>query len=382
MTIEVDYRFPPGTDAERQAKAIALGQTVGTWDARFAHREAALKAHLAEVVDIVSDREGYSIATIRFPEANVENDIPSLLTMIFGKYSMAGAAKVVAVRLPKDYGTDARWGIPKIRAQLRVGDRPLVMAIFKPALGLSAADHGEIFQQVADAGLDVIKDDEILGDLPIAPTLKRLEACRRVIDRHRRILYAVNVTGSATQLLDKARLLVKEGANALLLNVLTYGFSVLEALAQDPDIDVPIFAHPAFAGAMCASVDTGLAYSVVLGTLMAHSGADAVLYPAHYGSLPFEPQEEAKIRDSLRSRHVFPVPSAGIHPGVVPKAVADYGNDVILNAGTGIMDHPDGAAAGVQAFFEALERVKAGEAFDSLPPGALHRAIEKWGMPQ
>ena len=382
MTIEVDYRFPPGTDAERQAKAIALGQTVGTWDARFAHREEALKAHLAEVVDITSDHEGYSIATIRFPEANVENDIPSLLTMIFGKYSMAGAAKVVAVRLPKNYGTDARWGIPKIRAQLRVGDRPLVMAIFKPALGLSAADHGEIFKQVADAGLDVIKDDEILGDLEVAPTLKRLEACRRVIDRHRRILYAVNVTGSATQLLDKARLLVREGANALLLNVLTYGFSVLEALAQDPDIDVPIFAHPAFAGAMCASADTGLAYSVVLGTLMSHSGADAVLYPAHYGSLPFDPQEEAEIRDSLRSRQVFPVPSAGIHPGVVPKAVADYGNDVILNAGTGIMDHPDGAAAGVQAFFEALERVKAGEAFDSLPPGALHRAIEKWGMPQ
>ena len=383
MTIEVDYRFPPGTDTERQAKAIALGQTVGTWDARFAHREEALKAHLAEVVDITSDREGYSIAKIRFPEANVENDIPSLLTMIFGKYSMAGAAKVVAVRLPKDYGTDARWGIPKIRAQLRVSDRPLVMAIFKPALGLTAADHGEIFKQVADAGLDVIKDDEILGDLEVAPTLKRLEACRRVIDRQdRRILYAVNVTGSAAQLLDKARLLVKEGANALLLNVLTYGFSVLEALAQDPDIDVPIFAHPAFAGAMCASADTGLAYSVVLGTLMAHSGADAVLYPAHYGSLPFDPQEEAKIRDSLRSRQVFPVPSAGIHPGVVPKAVADYGNDVILNAGTGIMDHPDGAAAGVQAFFEALERVKAGEAFAHLPQGPLRRAIEKWGMPQ
>ena len=28
--------------------------------------------------------------------------------------------------------------------------------------------------------------------------------------------------------------------------------------------------------------------------------------------------------------------------------------DVIFNSGTGIMDHPDGAAAGVRAFFEAL----------------------------
>jgi 2,3-diketo-5-methylthiopentyl-1-phosphate enolase len=47
---------------------------------------------------------------------------------------------------------------------------------------------------------------------------------------------------------------------------------------------------------MCAGSDTGLAYSVVLGTMMAHAGADAVLYPAAYGSLPFDPQEEGKIR--------------------------------------------------------------------------------------
>jgi 2,3-diketo-5-methylthiopentyl-1-phosphate enolase len=84
----------------------------------------------------------------------------------------------------------------------------------------------------------------------------------------------------------------------------------------------------------------------------------------------------------LRSRNVFPVPSAGIHPGVVPQALADYGQEVILNAGTGIMDHPDGAAAGVKAFFEALERLKQGESFvpETLPDGALRRAVEKWGV--
>ena len=54
-------------------------------------------------------------------------------------------------------------------------------------------------------------------------------------------------------------------------------------------------------------------------------------------------------------RNVFPVPSAGIHPGVVPKALQDYGQDVILNAGTGIMDHPQGASAGVDAFFYSMD---------------------------
>lgn len=387
MTIEVDYRFPPGIDAEKQAKIIAVGQTVGTWDARFSHRQEALDSHLAEVVNSYTEANGYSIATIRFPEANVENDIASLLTMIFGKYSMAGAGKVIAVRLPQNYGKPAKLGITGIRERLGVFDRPLIMAIFKPALGLSATDHAAILQEVASAGLDIIKDDEIMADLEVAPTLKRLEACLQVIEQvkqqtGRTVLYAVNVTGSAENLIQKARLLVREGANALLLNVLTYGFSILDALATDPAINVPIFVHPAFAGAMCAAPDHGMAYSVVLGTLMAHGGADAVLYPAHYGSLPFDPAEEAQIRDNLRSRNVFPVPSAGIHPGVIPQALADYGNQVILNAGTGIMDHPDGAASGVTAFFEALERIKQGQTFslESLPPGALQRAVVKWGV--
>ncbi|NJK27507.1 MAG: 2,3-diketo-5-methylthiopentyl-1-phosphate enolase, partial [Coleofasciculaceae cyanobacterium SM2_3_26] len=233
--------------------------------------------------------------------------------------------------------------------------------------------------------------DEIMTNLASAPTLERLRACRQAMDEvyeqtGRRVLYAVNVTSNVTNNvgghpLATARQLVASGANALLLNVLTYGFAALEAIAADPDIDVPIFVHPAFAGALCASKDTGMAYSVVLGTLMAHGGADAVLYPAHYGSLPFDPMEEASIRDSLRQRNVFPVPSAGIHPGIVPRALADYGNEVVLNAGTGIMDHPAGAAAGVRAFFEALAWHRQGKSWDvaEMPECALRQAVEKWG---
>jgi 2,3-diketo-5-methylthiopentyl-1-phosphate enolase len=385
MPIEVDYRFPPGVDAAKQAKIIAVGQTAGTWDARFSHRAESLRSHLAEVVTTGTEPTGCSLATVRFPETNVENDIPTLLTMIFGKYSMAGAAKVVAVRLPETYGQPPKFGISGIRQRLGVPDRPPIMAIFKPALGLSADDHAAILKEVAFAGLDIIKDDEIIVNRALAPTLERLHACLSVLDAvkqetGRTVLYAVNVTGRAP--LEMARRLVREGANALLLNVLSYGFSVLEQLAADPEINVPVFAHPALAGALCGAPEHGMAYSVVLGTLMAHAGADAVLYPAHYGSLPFDPQEEAQIRDILRQRNVFPVPSAGIHPGVVPRALADYGQEVILNAGTGIMDHPDGPAAGVQAFFEALQLATPGEAFnlETVPVGALRTALEKWGV--
>jgi 2,3-diketo-5-methylthiopentyl-1-phosphate enolase len=59
----------------------------------------------------------------------------------------------------------------------------------------------------------------------------------------------------------------------------------------------------------------------------------------------------------------------------------DYGPDVALNAGTGIMDHPMGPAAGVRAFFEALDRWENKESFEpgSIPGGPLKAAVGKWG---
>ena len=84
--IQVDYRFPPGTNPEKQAKVIAIGQTVGSWDDRFSHREDSFKQFIASVVSVATHDNGYSTATIEFPVANTEGDIGSLLTMIFGKY--------------------------------------------------------------------------------------------------------------------------------------------------------------------------------------------------------------------------------------------------------------------------------------------------------
>ncbi len=211
------------------------------------------------------------------------------------------------------------------------------MAIFKPALGLTADDHAQLLREVAFAGLDLIKDDEILGDLPDCPTIERVRACREVIDEAkahtgREILYAVNLTGPIARICQRARDLIDAGANAFLLNVLAYGYPALEALAADPGVNVPIFTHPALAGAVGGATDGssayGFDYSVLLGTLMRYGGADAVLHPAHYGSLPFPADTQFAIRDRLREPAdgrpaAMPVPSAGIHPGVVGAALAN-----------------------------------------------------------
>jgi len=361
--IVATYHFPPGVDAQKQAQVIAIGQTLGSADAHFAGRETALAAVRAHVLDVRTDGEG-SLADIVFPVANTERDIGTLLTMVFGKYSLAGPAKLVDLVLPYDVGTRPRFGIAGLRARLAVPDRPLLMAIFKPALGLNPHDHAALLETVANTELDLIKDDEILGNLAQAPTLERWRACRPVIEkirdrRGREFLYAVNVTGRADRLLALARTLVAEGANALLLNVLVYGYPLLEALASDPEVGVPIVAHPALAGALAQAPHHGIDYRLVLGRLMRRAGADIVLHPARFGQLPFSAADEAGVITALRAPDgdwppIFPGPSAGIKPEIVPLLMKDYGNDLVINAGSAIFDAAYTAQAAVARFQDAM----------------------------
>ncbi len=393
--IQVTYEFPAGVDADKHAEIIAIGQTVGSWGAQFSHREAAMKKHMGQVLNTKQLDNNRSQATVGFPEINCENDIGSLLCMIFGKFSLAGPARIIDIQLPVDFGIRAKFGIKGIREKTQVFDRPLIMGIFKPALGLTAGDHAQLLDQVAAAGLDIIKDDEINFNSTTAPTIERVKACRPVIEKYkdlngREIMYVVNLSGRADKLIDNARRLIDEGANALLFNAICYGYSCLEAICAHPEINVPVFTHPALAGALGGATqginDYGIDYSVLLGTLMKCAGADAVIYPAHYGTLPFSAETESKICKLLRQekgKHipVMPVPSAGIRPGIVGQAMQDYGNDVALNAGSAIFDHPDGPTAGTKAFFEALALVKQSKPIRiaEINDGPLKEALKKWG---
>ena len=300
--------------------------------------------------------------TIGYPPVNTENDIPSLLTMIFGKISMDGQIRVQDIDFPPSYlrGKGPRHGIEGIRRMVGETSRPLTMAIFKPCVGLTPKELGQMFFELAMGGMHLVKDDEILPDLSICPVEKRLETCLKAGEEARkqtgrRTLYAVNLTGPASQLQAKARRLAKLGAECFLFNVLSYGYGALEELKQ---VGVPVMAHPTLAGGWCGSPNTGISYRVVLGSLMRLGGADIVLFPSSYGTVALPESETRTITEALTEtsplKRSFPGPSAGIHPGLVPRILQDYGNDVIINAGGGVHGHPQGARAGARAFQQAL----------------------------
>ncbi|MFS0654370.1 2,3-diketo-5-methylthiopentyl-1-phosphate enolase [Bacillus sp. 179-C3.3 HS] len=362
-------------EMDRKAEQIALGLTVGSWTDLPQLKKEQLKKHKGRVVNVnekfAATPNGLfqSEVTIAYPEANFSADIPAVLTTIFGKLSLDGKIKLVDIEFSTAFKKNLPgpvFGIEGIRKKLNVYDRPLLMSIFKGVIGRDMADLNEQLRLQALGGVDFIKDDEILFESPLAPFEDRIKEGKRILketyeETGHRTLYAVNLTGRTFDLRDKALKAAELGADALLFNVHAYGLDVMQSLAEDSEIHLPIMAHPAVSGAYTSSPEYGFSTSLLLGTLNRYAGADLSLFPSPYGSVALPKAEalgiyEACLKEDTVKR-TFPVPSAGIHPGMVPQLIKDFGIDHVINAGGGIHGHPRGAIGGGKAFRSIIDAV-------------------------
>lgn len=383
---------------EKKAEGIALGLTVGSWTDLPELDQKQLKKHKGRVVSVEGtgvDHNSETVATIKiaYPALNFSPDLPAILTTVFGKLSLDGKVKLVDLNFGDELKTSfpgPKFGIDGIRNKLDVHDRPLLMSIFKGVIG---RDFDFLLKQLKEqslGGVDLIKDDEILFENELTPFEKRIVLGKQVLNEvyettGHRTLYAANLTGRTSQLRDKARKAAELGADALLFNVFAYGLDVLQELAEDEEIPLPIMAHPAVSGASTSSADYGFSHSLLLGKLVRYAGADFSLFPSPYGSVALEKQQAISIAQALTEedsfKKTFPVPSAGIHPGMVPLLVKDFGIESIINAGGGVHGHPGGAQGGGRAFRQAIDTVLQGRTLEegALEHEELRTAIKLWG---
>ncbi|WP_433957345.1 2,3-diketo-5-methylthiopentyl-1-phosphate enolase [Cytobacillus horneckiae] len=391
----------PGT-FEKKAEGIALGLTIGSWTDLPLLEQEQLKKHKGKVISINEfyddehpNRYGEVRAeiSISYPTVNFSNDLPAILTTVFGKLSLDGEVKLLDLQFDNSYLTNfpgPRFGIDGIRDTINVYNRPLTMSIFKGVIGRDIEFLKEQLNQQALGGVDLVKDDEILFDNALTPFSERIIQGKKVLQNvfeqtGHRTLYAVNLSGKTFELRDKARKAKELGADALLFNVHTYGLDVLQALAEDDEIALPLMAHPAFSGAFTSSSLYGVSTALLLGKLIRTAGADFSLFPSPYGSVALERNQAIGVSAFLKEENglkkSFPVPSAGIHPGLVPQLYDDFGIDSIINAGGGVHGHPEGAAGGGRAFRQALSAVIAGQTLSEAVEehAELRTAISLWG---
>jgi len=373
------------------AQALVVEQTTGTWTAI---PEETREVKEREMPPEAQGQERTVIIFAAFPIININGQFPEMLTVLYGNISMIGKLKLLDVFLPPALlgaFKGPKFGVEGVREILGVRERPILCAMYKPCVGALPEALGKMAYELALGGIDVIKDDELLADPEFCTVPQRIEVSERALERAhretgRKVLYTVNVTDRPDRMFEKARKAVKAGASALMVNVYSTGYGAMQAIAEDPAINVPVLGHPSFAGTFFESPDYGLTSHLVLGKLARLSGVDMIIYPSPYGKVPLLRERAIRVAQELTGpmgnlKRVFPGPAAGMHPGTVAISMRDFGRDLIIGAGGGIHGHPGGAVAGGKAFHQAIEAAMAGvpatEAAKTKPE--LKAALEKWG---
>ena len=395
------YYFRPkeGVDAAYAANAIREEQTTGTWTDLSTVNEETAYVHALDgsVEDLVELPDGGYLTKICFPHEIFEKgNIPQYFSVIAG--NLFGLGKLEAVRLldidlPENLaGCGPKFGIDGIRKIVgtEVSCRPHIGTIIKPKVGLNPKDTARVAYEAALGGLDLIKDDETLTNQTFCPLFDRLEAVMDALDRAKdetgkQVLYAVNVTTGGDRIVELAHKAVSAGANMLMVDVLTAGFSAIQALAEAPGINVPIHVHRTMHGALTRNPHHGIAMRPIAklvrsaGGDQLHTGSVSGKMGSKAGEVIADNREITKPLSYLKP--VFPVSSGGLHPGKVAAEIAKLGTDIVLQAGGGIHGHPEGTTAGTRAMLQAAEAailgIPAREYAASHPE--LAAALAKWG---
>ena len=399
--------FPASVPIPMLSTAFAVEQSTGTWVPVPGETPEVRCQHVAKVLGVYEapDFESSvppSVQTrnwfiqVAYPEVNIGPQIPMMLTTVVGNISMAGEIKVLDIRFPKKYIAGfkgPKFGIGGIRKLLGVAKRPLLNNMIKPCTGYPLEVGAELFRVAALGGCDIIKDDELIADASfnsMQGRVKRyMEIEKQVYEETgERTLYTVNVSDSVPKVFENAKRAVELGCNAMMINYLAVGLPVMQALAEDPSINVPILGHMDVAGALYMSPSHGISSHLVLGKFPRLAGADIVVIPAPYGKAQVITDKFKNVAKNLtfplyQLKPTWPMPSGGITPSVVPKLMRDLGPDIVIGSGGGVHAHPQGPVAGGRALRQAIDATMQGIALDEYAKDheELAVAMKQWADP-
>jgi ribulose-bisphosphate carboxylase large chain len=314
------------------------------------------------------------IATLSFPLHNIGPSLPALLSTVAGNlYELqeVSGLRLLDLDLPPAFAEKypgPAFGIAGTRRLAQVEGRPLIGTIVKPSIGLSIAQLRPLVRDLATAGLDFIKDDELNADPPYAPLSQRVPAVMEEIDRvaqksGRKTMYAFNLTGDVEDMLRGHDLVRRHGGTCVMVNVNCVGVAAVAHLRRH--CELPIHGHRANFGAMARAPLLGMGYTAFQ-KIWRLAGVDH-LHVGGFNGKFYETNEEVgrSIRDCLAplfgDYRVMPAISSAQWAGsAVDIHAATRTMDVIHLAGGGIIAHPGGTAAGVRSMQQGWEAATAG----------------------
>ncbi len=408
--LEIDYTFECVGDPRLAAAHLCSEQSTAQWKRvdvdedyrpRFAAKVVAFDATaIAGFSYLLPDPPPGAVhrvrVTVAHPHANFGARLPNLMSAVMGEgvFFVPGVPiiRLEDIRFPASYLAEfegPQFGVAGIRRLLNAYDRPIFLGVIKPNIGLAPEPFAAIGEQAWLGGLDIAKDDEMLGDTTWSPLAERaalLGAARRRAERVTGVpkMYMANVTDEVARLTTLHDIAVNAGANALLINALPVGLSGVRLLRSHAR--VPLFAHFPFIAAFSRLPGYGV-HSRVMTRLQRLAGCDAVIMPG-FGSRMMMPEHEvlenvaACLEPMGPIAPSLPVPGGSDWAGTLEGIYRRLGTvDFGFVPGRGVFGHPDGPTAGAASVRQAWEGIARGATLEeqAAQHDALRRAIMHFG---
>jgi ribulose-bisphosphate carboxylase large chain len=225
-----------------------------------------------------------------------------------------------------------------------------------------------LVRTLAEAGIDFIKDDELMADPPHAPLAERVEAVMNVINEHadrtgKKVMFAFNISDEMDAMLRHHDTVLGHGGTCVMASINSVGLVGVEKLRRHAQL--PIHGHRNGWAMLTRCPSLGMDFQPYQ-TLWRLAGVDH-LHVNGIGSKFWEPDDSVVaamqncLSPLLGTPPVLPVVSSGQWGGQAPETYRRVPTtDLLYVAGAATMAHPGGPAAGVRTLQQCWEAAVAG----------------------
>jgi ribulose-bisphosphate carboxylase large chain len=396
---------------EKAAQVLAGEQSSGTFVAVPGETEE-LKARFAARVEKITPLETVDQPAIpgaiakegKYRRANIEvswsienfgYNLPVLISTLQGnlyELTQFTGLKLMDIELPSSYGehfAGPQFGIKGTRKSTSVEGRPMIGTIIKPSIGMTPETTAELVKTLVEAGIDFIKDDELLSSAANSKFEDRVDAIMNIINAHadktgKKVMYAFNLSDEVDSMLRRYEYIIKAGGTCAMISLNSVGLSGVKKICDQGEL--VIHGHRNGWGMINRHPLLGIEFPAYQ-KLWRLAGVDQL----HVNGIQNKFWEsddsvvrsiEACLKPLFGGETVLPVVSSGQWGG---QAFETYRRtqttDLLYMAGGGIMAHPDGPAGGVVALQQAWEGAVNGlsleQAAKQYPEFA--KSVEKFG---
>ena len=351
------YRIT-ASESESRVRAEALAAEQSVEMPLGAIGDKRILEEIVATVEAIRPHAGDFEVVLGIAASTTGNETSQLVNMLFGNCSLQPEVELIDVQFPAGYEKSfpgPRFGIEGIRRLAGVEKRALTCTALKPQ-GSSPETLAHLARTFALAGLDVIKDDHGIANQAYAPFAERVRAVQRAVTEANResggrTLYAPTFSGGPRALAEQARIARECGVKMALVAPMLVGLPAFVELQVE--LDIPVMAHPAFAGA------GRIAPPLLLGKLFRLLGADATIFPSHGGRFSYSRTTCHAIAAAARApwhavRPLLPVPAGGMTVDRVGEMLEGYGPDTMLLIGGGLLSARENLLQRAREFVAAV----------------------------